>query len=76
MKIFFRIDDKHIHPKYEFHGEYAVDIMLLAVVEIFYGKDIRNKVKDLINSKVADEELIKNLNDMANNIHKIQTGRY
>lgn len=76
MKIFFRIDDKSIHLKYEFHGEYALESMILSVIEIFYGSRIKNSIKEILNSKLSDEEHEKNLKEISENIHKIQTGRF
>lgn len=69
-----QINDNHLHLKYEFSGENALDAWLLALSEIYYGKKISNQIANILKTSLAENELKKNLSELALNIHKIQRG--
>jgi hypothetical protein len=76
MKIFTQINDTHLHLKYDFSGEYALEIWFLSLSEIYYGKTISRQIGTILKSHIAEEELNKNLNDLALKVHKIQKGGF
>ncbi len=76
MKIFTQINDEHLHLKYEFYGEYALESWLLALSEIYYGKEVSQMIKNALKSKLAEEKLKENLNNLAIKAHSIQTRRF
>jgi len=76
MKIFTQINDKDLHLKYEFYGEYALESWILALTEIYYGKEISELIKNALKSRIAEEKLKENLNCLAIKAHFIQTRRY
>lgn len=76
MKIFLQVNSEHLHLKHDFYGDYALEVMLLAMLDIYYGREISNQVRTILKSRIAEEELNKNLNLLAIGAHKIKTGRY
>jgi len=74
IKIFMQINDSHLHLKYEFIGQEALDAWFLALSEIYYGKKISNQIGNILKTKIAEEELNNNLNKLSQNMHKIQKG--
>lgn len=64
MHIFLKIGDNHTYTPHEFKGNYALELMILTVVERYFGREIRLKVESLLKSKIAEEELKKNVEEM------------
>jgi len=76
MKLFFRVDDADLRLKYNYYGNFALQMHILSIIDVFYGEKIRKDVEKIINSTIGEDKLKENLRLMSENIHKIQTGRF
>jgi hypothetical protein len=62
MDIFLKIFDGNSKDplKLEYHGNFAIELMLFAVIERFFGKDIRNKFESLLKRRLEEKEIENN----------------
>jgi len=48
-----RVKGEYIRPiEYEFHGNYALELMFFRLSEVYYGKDISLRVESIIKERL------------------------
>jgi hypothetical protein len=72
MRIREHFEDNKVHFKKEFIGGFALEMMICDNLELYYGRNIRNELEKLLNTKFADDEKDKNMDDLFNRISAIQ----
>ena len=72
MRIREQFEDNSVHFKKEYIGKYALEVMIGDNLELYYGRKIRNELEKLLNTKFADEEKNKQMEDLYNKIMSIQ----
>jgi hypothetical protein len=57
LHIFLKIIGDSKEPqKFEYHGNYALELMFFKISYIYYGKEISNKIESAIKSRLSKDE--------------------
>lgn len=62
MHIFLKIFDGNSKEplKLEYHGNFALELMLYAVIERFFGKELKSVFQSLLKRRLEEKEIINN----------------
>lgn len=68
MHIFIKIGDNHTYSNHEYKGNFALELALLTIIEVYFGAEIRREVGIILKTQHAEEEFIKNTKEMRKKI--------